>query len=383
MEQSIAALQAGLLRDYYKWFSKYAKGKKPDKKVAWVTSFAPVEILEALDIYYYYPESYAAVIAASGKEQPLLEESENEGLSRDCCSYSCCIEGCLVTEKGPRGVPPTPDILIATNNQCNTLPNWWNILAKRFNVPLVVIDYPGEMDNKEVACSYVNKQHKELITILEELSGNKLDMDILLKLIDNSVRCTEVWKEIIKVRMEKNLPITTLFDDISFLITSRCKPETEELYRVLLDDLKSEESEPDDDKIKAFWTGYPLWYHPNRHFDEALDNIRITGSNYITWWILDYSGDNAFEKLFNAYNYTFLNLSQKTRNSRLKSLIEESGAVCTITLHNKSCKCDYISARNIEVPQAEIEMDMVDREFLKIDGAELRIDILRENLCIK
>ena len=45
MEQSIAALQAGLLRDYYKWFSKYAKGKKPDKKVAWVTSFAPVEIL--------------------------------------------------------------------------------------------------------------------------------------------------------------------------------------------------------------------------------------------------------------------------------------------------------------------------------------------------
>ena len=50
MEQSIAALQAGLLRDYYKWFSKYAKGKKPDKKVAWVTSFAPVEILEALDI---------------------------------------------------------------------------------------------------------------------------------------------------------------------------------------------------------------------------------------------------------------------------------------------------------------------------------------------
>lgn len=78
-----------------------------------------------------------------------------------------------------------------------------------------------------------------------------------------------------------------------------------------------------------------------------------------------------------------MNLSQKTRNSRLKSLIEESGAVCTITLHNKSCKCDYISARNIEVPQAEIEMDMVDREFLRIDGAELRIDILRENLCIK
>ena len=186
------------------------------------------------------------------------------------------------------------------------------------------------------------------------------------------------------MRREKNLPITPLFDDISFLITSRCKPETEELYKVMLEGIKDEENgDSGDNRIKAFWTGYPLWYHPNRYFDEALENIRIVGSNYVTWWILDYSGEDVFEKLFNAYNYTFLNLSQNTRNAKLKALIEASGAVCTITLHNKSCKCDYISARNIELPQAEIEMDMVDREFLKIDGAELRIDILRENLCIK
>ena len=33
MEQSIAALQAGLLRDYYKWFSKYAKGKNRIKRL--------------------------------------------------------------------------------------------------------------------------------------------------------------------------------------------------------------------------------------------------------------------------------------------------------------------------------------------------------------
>ena len=220
--------------------------------------------------------------------------------------------------------------------------------------------------------------------MLEELSGNKLDMEVLLEFIDNSVSCTEVWKEILKVRREKNLPITPLFDDISFLITSRSKPETGELYRVMLEGIKDEENgDSEDNRIKAFWTGYPLWYHPNRYFDGALENIRITGSNYVTWWILDYSGDDAYEKLFNAYNYTFLNLSQNTRNTKLKTLIEASGAVCTITLHNKSCKCDYISARNIELPQAEIEMDMVDREFLKIDGAELRIDILRENLCIK
>lgn len=80
MAQSSVQLQAKLMREYYKDFSKYAKGRPAARKVAWVTSFTPVEILEVLDIAYIYPESYAAVIAASGKEQPLLEESTRQYL---------------------------------------------------------------------------------------------------------------------------------------------------------------------------------------------------------------------------------------------------------------------------------------------------------------
>ena len=140
MAQTIVRIQTKLMKDYYKDFSKYAKGKALENKVAWVTAFTPVEILEALGIDYYYPESYAAVIAASEKEQNMLMESQHRFLSRDCCSYSCCFNGCLDTEEGPRGVPPKPDVLIATNNQCNTLPNWWNVLAKRYQVPLIVLD---------------------------------------------------------------------------------------------------------------------------------------------------------------------------------------------------------------------------------------------------
>ena len=163
------------MRSYYKDFSKYAKGREPSQKVAWVTSFTPIEILDALDIEYIYPESYSAVIAASGLEQPLLEESTRQHLSCDCCSYSCCFEGCVETGKGPRGVPPKPDVLIATNNQCNTLPGWWSILAKRYNVPLIILDYPGEFTEDPIARAYVEKQHKDLVLKMEELSGNKLD----------------------------------------------------------------------------------------------------------------------------------------------------------------------------------------------------------------
>lgn len=381
MAQSILQIKSRLLREYYKDFSKYAKGKLPEKKVAWVTAFVPVEILEALDISYYYPESYAAVIAASSAEQPLLEESEAGCLSCDCCSYSCCIEGCLEQEKGPRGVPPKPDVLIATNNQCNTLPTWWNILAERYQVPLIVLDYPGETADRRLAYEYVTKQHRELIAELEKLSGNRLDPAVLAELIANSERSVAEWKQAATCLPEYEIKPTILFDDISFLITSRCKTETAELYRLMNEEIRQMPA-AGKDKIPVFWLGYPLWYHPDRFLSELLEDYRIVGSNYVTWWSLDYSGQDVFEKLFQAYNFTFLNLAQATRNERLAQLIGESKAVCAVTLHNKSCKCDFVSAKNIAIPQAEIEIDMIDRTFVDMEKARRQLEILKDAICI-
>lgn len=380
MVESAIKLQSTLMREYYKYFSKYARGAAPDKKVAWVTAFTPVEILETLGLYYYYPESYAAVIAASNKEQSLLEKSEQCNLSRDCCSYSCCLEGCLELQEGPRGIPPKPDILIATNNQCNTLPNWWNILAQRFDVPLIVIDYPGESADRQQAYKYVIEQHKDLIVRLENLTGNKFDINLLEQNIQNSAESVYWWNKVAKALTKKEIKPTAIFDYISYLITQRCNSSTIELYQALYEEMKEL---PDADKslIPIFWLGYPLWYHPKRYLSEFLDDFRICGSNYITWWSLDYSGSNAFEKLFSAYNYTFLNLSQKNRTERLTKQIKDSEAVCAVTLHNKSCKCDFVSAKDINIPQAELEIDMIDRNFLSLEKTKKQIDLLKDTLC--
>ncbi len=382
MVQSVTKLQSSLMREYYKYFSKYARGEVPEKKVAWVTAFTPVEILETLGVYYYYPESYAAVIAASNKEQPFLEKSEQNFLSRDCCSYSCCLEGCLELKDGPRGIPPKPDILIATNNQCNTLPNWWNILSAKYNIPIFVIDYPGESIDRQRAYKYVTAQHKDLIAHLENLTGNILDEELLEANIQNSIKSVYWWNKVIEVLPKKEIKPTALFDYISYLITSRCNPNTIELYKAICEEVNGL-TEADKSLIPIFWLGYPLWYHPKRYLSECLDGFRICGSNYITWWSLDYSGNSVFDKLFSAYNYTFLNLSQKTRTERLTKLIKDSKAVCAVTLHNKSCKCDFVSAKDIGIPQAELEIDMIDRNFLSLEKAKKQIDLLKETVCIQ
>lgn len=379
MSLSIGKLKTKLMRDYYKYFSKYSKGEKPERKVAWVSSFAPVEILESLDVLYYYPESYAAVIAASGKEQEMFEESNRNFLSLDCCSYSCCIEGSILQMNGPRGELPAPDILIATNNQCNTLPGWWNVLAQKYHVPLIILDYPGEIENEKMAYEYVLVQHYNLISVLQKLTGNMLDVTLLNEIIDYSEKSVSAWKKVISYLVSKEIKPTLLFDDINYLITARCKSETSELYNMMCEEF-FEKEDVNDERIPVFWVGYPLWYHPQRYLEEELAEFRVVGSNYITWWNLNYQGEDVFERLYNAYNFTFLNLSQKTRNIRLRECIKYTGAACAIVLHNKSCKCDFVSARDLDIPQAEIDMDMIDRNYMDIKKAQKQIQLLKEML---
>lgn len=380
MAQTIVRIQTKLMKDYYKNFSKYAKGKVPEHKVAWVTAFTPVEVLEALDIDYYYPESYAAVIAASQKEQEFLNDSEKNFLSKDCCSYSCCYNGCLNLEDGPRGVPPKPDVLIATNNQCNTLPGWWNLLAEKYKVPFIVLDYPGENVERVSALSYVNQQHKFFISEMEKLSGRKLDEGRLNELLDNSKKSVDAWNEVISYLPIKDIKLTTLFDDINFLITARCKAETSEMYQMMADAMRAKE-DADIEKLPVFWLGYPLWYHKDRYLTEYLEDCRMVGANYVTWWSLDYSGADVYERMFSAYNYTFLNLKQSSRDKKLSDLIKASGAKCAIVLHNKSCKCDFVSARNVAIPQAELEIDMIDRNYLDMEKVRGQIELLKETVC--
>lgn len=277
-------------------------------------------------------------------------------------------------------MPPKPDILIATNNQCNTLPNWWNILAQKYKVPLIILDYPGEAANLESAYDYVTKQHKELIVQMEQLSGNKLDLERLMELIEHSQKSVESWNQVVELLPHREIPPTLFFDAISFLITSRCKPETVELYTLLAQELL-EFPLADSSKPALFWLGYPLWYHPKRYLQELLENCRIVGSNYITWWSLEYLGDEPFQKLFYAYNNTFLNLTQETKRKKLTDCIQRSGTAGAIVLHNKSCKCDFVSACDINIPQAELEIDMIDRTFVNITKAAQQIELLIESVC--
>ncbi len=88
------------------------------RKVAWVTSGAPVELFKALDFYILYPENHAAICGTARVAVDLSSEAEEKGYSRDICSYARTDIGSILSGKTPVGKLPKPDLLVTCTNIC-------------------------------------------------------------------------------------------------------------------------------------------------------------------------------------------------------------------------------------------------------------------------
>jgi benzoyl-CoA reductase/2-hydroxyglutaryl-CoA dehydratase subunit BcrC/BadD/HgdB len=376
---------AAIIQKYYSNFSRKAgSGRTSDRPLAWVTSFAPIEIVHALDMEYVFPESYAAVIAASRKGDEYIGKAYEMNMDPSVCSYSTCFNGSYFSSTGPRGVPFRPDVLIATNNQCNTLAGWWNHLSLELDVPLFVIDYPGEQKEKESAHRYVRQQHERLIAFLEGLSGARLNEDRLRQGIDNSRRSVGEWKKFLALRNTRYIPCQVSFDYILPLIVARCKEETGDFYNEFAAEY-SEEAPLLTDEKRLLWYGYPLWYHHKRYIEKfETERIKIVADDYSSWWNLDYTGDTWEEQLVAAYNYTYLNRDLEFKKRFLDDLVKYYAIDGIIFNANRSCKRESSLVvplkQSVNLPSVVVNSDMIDGKYYNVDAENLNYDIFGEIL---
>ncbi len=126
--ESSKSILAKIFADYYLSGRQAKKDKQP---IAYITAFAPVEILRAMDVVCMYPESYAVVCSVSGKAKEIINASGMGSFAQDLCSYALIDFGTENFDKLPFGGLPKPDMLIAANNQCSTTFLWFKLLAQK------------------------------------------------------------------------------------------------------------------------------------------------------------------------------------------------------------------------------------------------------------
>lgn len=233
-------LQKKMIGDH---FSKLTRAKEDGKKV--VYTFVPGnlnELIWALDMLPVHPEINALQSAMRKKSGSYVLEAEKSGHSEDVCTYVKCDIGMMRRGNvGPTGEPlPEPDLLLLSYTGCFTFMKWFELLKEEYNCPVVMLHVPYQADGKITPemRDYVVKQLRDVvIPKMEEISGNKLDMDRLQGFLDSSGRAEDDLVKVWESAKNKPSPIDAYFGGVYYIgpifSAFRGLPEAEEYYKTL------------------------------------------------------------------------------------------------------------------------------------------------------
>lgn len=368
------------------------------KKIAWITSGGPVELLHAMDVIPIYPENHGAMLGASRMSVEQCGVAEDLGYSRDICSYARGDIGSAITKKSPiPGGLPKPDFLVACNNICGTVTKWYEVLARFFDVPMFLIDTPFiHKVTTEESRKYVSAQMEEYIRFLEEQCGKKFDMDRFDEAVSLSIDGVKLWNEVLSTCENRPAPISC-FDAFFFLapiVTLRGTKENNDYYKELLSELKQRVSDGigavPDEKYRLLWDNIPIWYQL-RPLSELFASYGacLVADTYTNAWARQHiDRDNPILGLATVYTDIYLNIDLEKMVEDIKGLVKRYSADGFVLHSNRSCKPyslgQYDIAKTIQkdlgIPTLIIEADMTDERVYSEAQTRTRIEAFLETL---
>ena len=328
-----------------------AKGRRASRsgKVAWVTSGFPVEILKALDFYTFYPENHGAICGASRQSQAISIEAENQGYSRDLCSYARTDIGALLSGTTPIKKIPEPDILVACTNICQTVLHWYRILAHHFEVPFVLIDAPFIYSQATPhSIAFVQKQIEDAIPQIEIVAGKPFDLRRLREITQLSRSASQLWMEALECGQHRPTPISA-FDQFTLMapiVEMRGEPDTVNLYAELLAEVEARiangVSALANERKRLLWDNLPIWYKL-RYLAEFLGRrgVVLAASTYTSAWgeLADmFDPDHPFESAARTYLHPILNRSTGDKLQKMRQMVAEYHLDGVILHSDRSCK---------------------------------------------
>jgi benzoyl-CoA reductase/2-hydroxyglutaryl-CoA dehydratase subunit BcrC/BadD/HgdB len=349
-----------------------------EKPVAFVTSGAPVEVLEALDVLTIFPENYGALCGARKVSVDLCEIAESQGYPTDICSYAKShVAASWSPELAPLGGLPRPDLLVCCTNICGTVLKWYQVLADYFDCPLFVLDVPSQRQSEpdEHVIAYIKSQIEDYIAWAEDQVGKNLDYDRFVNTLELSREAIRLWTEIRELGMHRPSPLNApeLFLAMAPVVVLRGTEAAVEFYRLMkaetLERIATGVAAVPGERIRLLWDNIAIWYRLFRFFRMfAEEGACFVADTYTNAWSIDLTVEEPVMGLARAYAAPFINLDLSTR-ARIVNRLARRFAVDGMVMHaNRSCKpfsltqADLSNALRKEtgLPTLIFEADMTD-----------------------
>ena len=372
-----------------------------EKPIAWITSGAPVEFLFAMDIIPIYPENYAAMCAASHQSVELMEAAEQAGFSQDICAYARTDFGADITQGGPVAGLPPPHFLLCSTNICKTVIKWYEVVARKYNVPLFIVDTPflHEGLNKDLI-DYTVTQFRDLEDFLSEFIGRPFDRDRFYEVLALSKEAAEHWRRMLYLGKTVPSPFNSLdsFIHLGPIVTLRGTKECVDYYKLLYEEVADRAEKKigsiPEERYRVLWDNLPVWFKMRRlerFFEEKKCTLVVT--TYANSWggmsnyQVEEEGD-PYELLAASYLDVYINWGFEERIKYLAQLMDEFSLTGFIMHSNRSCKPYSIGMYRLQEevskltarPGVVIEADQNDPRVYSDAQVETRLEAFIESM---
>jgi benzoyl-CoA reductase/2-hydroxyglutaryl-CoA dehydratase subunit BcrC/BadD/HgdB len=325
--------------------------------------------------------------------------TENLGYTSHLCAYARSDlayrqTGMTVT----KGIPE-PDLFLACNAQCFTLTKWFQVLARKGNLPLFVFDTPEYvMDKKtrEEIVKYCVVQLKELIGFLEEVTKKQFDYDRLKEVMKYSAASSVLYKKFLDMARYKPSPIS-IFDALigmAIAVYRRGTQECVEYYQTLCDEIQAKVDQGigviQNEKYRLYWENLPVWFKFSDHAKllGSYGGVILT-SLYVHAWSFEFDlNKDPLVTLAENYVSRFSNSTIEDRASMALKLFEKYSMNGMIMFMNRSCKAVSFAVPTLKdiltkktgIPALVFESDMGDQRFYAESQVRTRIEAYFETL---
>ena len=401
---SIHQRQKELMLKWYERLNEAAETGTPPTASLMISGNC-VELLEAFGAVPIYPEVNALQLAIRHQSLEPILAAEELGYAPDNCAYVKADIGCYIKGITPTGGKlPKPDLVLCNFVGCNTYVKWFEHTAVLTGSKLYVLDVPflREDEPSPADIDYVVRQLKELVTLLEGITGRKFDYDRFVEAVRCSAQVEDLWSQIKHLARRSPSPFDAYFDAITLmgpLYVYRGTPEGVEFFRAALEEMQAKvaagQGVYEQEKFRLVIEGPPP-YPYFRTFRDMFAKWKActVASTYSTvggLWEFGARHDPAhpFESValhMLAQNVTNRNYLQ--RYEQIRRYLEEWNADGLIMHFVKSCRLfsagqgdmrDYVT-KKLGIPTLYIESDLEDPSYFAEAQTRNRIDAFFEAL---
>ncbi len=404
---------ARLFREWFAELQAAADAGRPSAYVFVMGSLA--ELLRTFDLPVVFPEINSLQTAVRRVAHEYLNEAEDQGYSPDICGY---VKADVATQlRGgalPMGRIPKPAIAVLTN-ACNTYIKWAEIWERMYRVPTVVLDVPGtradgtqtwpgdpDFENDR---RYVEHQIRELIPVLERVSGRAFDIDRLREAMGHASTLGRNWKRVLELNRSRPSVFNALSDGTIYLGVAngfRGAPEGAAYFTDLVEELEYKSAHGigtlTHEQSRLIFVGVPC-YPIFRRFTEMFTELGGTfvASSYLQFASgganlgYEYDARRPIESLAEGVLIGTRDAmdSMFYQTTMLSGMIDDFAADGIVYHPIKSCRTvstgladsrrALLAAR--DVPSLFIESDMMDRRVVSEAQLKNRIDAFFEGLA--